>query len=86
MGLEIGGIGLTFQKPQQFVDDRLEVQFFGRHQRKTFAEIEPHLVAEHRFRARTGAVGFTDAVVADMPHQIKISFHSAILCASSLAR
>ena len=50
-------IGFAPQEPQQLVGDRLEVHALGRDQRKARGQIEAHLVAEHRQRARAGAVG-----------------------------
>ena len=53
---EIFDVGIAGQKPQQLVDDRLEVQFLGGEQRKALREVEPHLMAEHRQGADAGAV------------------------------
>lgn len=44
---EVGDVGGAFEEPQQLVYDGLEVEFFGRDQRKALAEIKPQLVTEH---------------------------------------
>lgn len=53
----------------------LRWSFFCGEQRKTFFEVEPHLVAEYRPCAGAGAVAFVGAVVEDMTEQVKILFH-----------
>ena len=65
---QIFGVGTALQKPQQFVDDGLQVALLGRHQRETLRQIESHLVAEHAGGARAGAVGFLCAVVEHVLH------------------
>ena len=50
---------------QKLVDDRFEVQLLRRDQRKAVSEIESHLVAEDRLRARAGPVGLFDTLVED---------------------
>src|SRR5690606_1738714 len=54
------------EEPQQLVDDGLEVDFFGRDERKALAQVEAHLVPEDAARARAGAVGFGGAMFKDM--------------------
>lgn len=48
------------------------MDFFGRHQRKTFAQIKAHLVAKNALGAGTRAVGFAHAIGKYMAHQVFI--------------
>ena len=50
--LQITDIGLAAQKPEQLVNDRFEMQLFGREQGKILPQIEARLRAENRKRAR----------------------------------
>ena len=79
MLVQIGDIGIAHQKPQQLVDDRLDVDFLGRHQRKTKGQIETQLSAEYGERTGAGAVRFADAVVANMAHEIEVLLHARII-------
>jgi hypothetical protein len=56
--VEVGNIGVAFEKPQQFIDNRFEVEFFGRHHRETFRKIKAHLITENAFGSGSGAVAF----------------------------
>ena len=60
--LQIFHIGVAIEKPQQLVDNRLEVQFLGGKQWESVGEIETHLVAENAACAGAGAVAFERAV------------------------
>jgi hypothetical protein len=73
--LEIAGIGFAPQEPQQFVDDRLQVNFLRRQQRKACLQIETQLRAEDTQRPRPGAVVLAVSVLEDMPHQVKVLAH-----------
>ena len=68
-------VGVASQKPQQFINDGLQVAFFGRDERKTFRQIKPDLVAKYGKRPRTGAVGFFMSMFKDMPHEFEILAH-----------
>ena len=56
--LQIFHIGVAFEKPQQLVDNRLQMQFLGGKQRESVGEVESHLVAENAACAGAGAVAF----------------------------
>ena len=45
---EPADVGVAAQEPQQLDDNRAQVQFLGRQQRKSLGEIEPQLGAEQR--------------------------------------
>ena len=51
-------IGVAFEKPQQLVDNRLQMQFLGGKQWVSVGEVESHLVAENAACAGAGAVAF----------------------------
>ena len=57
------------------------MQLLGSDERKPFAEVETHLVAEPRARAGAGTVGLDDAMLEHMAHEIFILTHRAILSA-----
>src|SRR5687767_783706 len=73
--VEIFDVGVAGQEPQQFVDDRLQVELLGRRERKAMGEIKAHLMAEYGNRAGAGAIAFLDAVRQHMFHQFKILSH-----------
>ncbi|MOA38626.1 hypothetical protein D3C78_1603310 [compost metagenome] len=74
--LEIGNIGIALQEPQEFMDDRAQMQLLGGENRKTLRKVETHLVTENRARARAGAVPAVGAGFHDMPEKIEILFHA----------
>ena len=53
----------------------LRVHLLGRKQREARAEIEAHLIAEHRQRAGAGAVALAMTVVAHVAHEIEVGLH-----------
>src|SRR5689334_15139902 len=75
MLVEKAYVGITPEKPQQFVNNGLQVAFFGRDERKTFTQIKPDLVAKYGKRPRTGAVGFFMSMFKDMLHEFEILAH-----------
>ncbi len=60
---QVGDIGITLEEPEQFVNNRMQMQFLGRDQRESVGQVEAHLVAEHRQRAGPGAILFFAAVL-----------------------
>jgi len=64
--LQIAHVGIPVQEPQQLVDDGPQVQLLGGQQRKTRRQVEAHLVAEDRERARARPVLPGRAVVEDV--------------------
>ena len=75
MLLQPAHIGFAAQEPEQLVDDGFEMQLLGGDQRKAVGQIEAHLVAEDRARARAGAVALFHALFEDQFHQIEILAH-----------
>ena len=72
-------IGVATQKPQQFVDNALQVHLFGGEQRKTVGKVAANLVAKYAFCASAGAVVLQGAIVEHMLKQVEILFHCLIL-------
>ena len=64
MVAQVAYVRFSLKKPQQFVDDGLEMQFLGGQRRERPAQVEAHLVAEDTQRAGAGAVRFRCALVA----------------------
>ena len=73
--LEIGNIGIALEEPEQFMDDRLEMQFLRRQDRKAIGQIETHLVTEDRPRTGAGAVAAVRAGLHHKTQEIEILFH-----------
>ncbi len=63
-------ISIAPQHPNQFIDDRFEVQLLGGQQGETGLQVEAHLVAKDRARAGAGPVPPLDAMLEDITHQI----------------
>jgi hypothetical protein len=63
-------VALARQKPQKFLNDGAQMNLFGGDQRKAFVEVKAHLVAKNAGGAGAGSVGFEDAMVVDMAHEI----------------
>jgi hypothetical protein len=55
------------------------VNFFGRHEGKTFLQVETELVTKHTFRTRTCSIRFFGTRIQNMPEQIKVLLHTANL-------
>ncbi|AEW75054.1 hypothetical protein EcWSU1_03626 [Enterobacter ludwigii] len=75
--MQIRNVGIALQEPEQFMNDRAQVAALCRHQRKTFLQIEAHLVAKNGERAGTGTVIFRRALIEHFFHQFKILFHGS---------
>src|SRR3546814_6170287 len=70
MALQVGDVGVPREEPQQFMDDRLEMQLLGGQQREALGEVEAHLVAEQALGAGAGAVALVDALVANPAQEV----------------
>ena len=57
------------------MDDAFEVQLFGSYQRKAILQVEPHLVTKAAERAGAGTILFLNAILQDMPKEIKVLLH-----------
>lgn len=72
---EVADVGIAGDEPEQFVDDRFEVELFGGEQREAFREVEAGLGTEDGERAGAGAVGFEAAFFEDELKEIEIGAH-----------
>ena len=66
--MQVRNIRVAAQEPEQLVDDGAQMQFLGRNDRKTLAQIETHLIAEHAESPGTGPIIFSHAGIAYMAH------------------
>jgi hypothetical protein len=73
--LQIADIPVAAQKPQQFVNDRAQMQLLGGEHWEIFPQIKPGLRAKHGIRARARAVGLELSVIEDVPQQIEVLNH-----------
>ena len=73
--IEIFDIRVAAQKPEQLMDDGLEVDFLCRDERETVLQWKTHLRAEDGIRAGAGAVGLGFSVFQDMSQQIEVLNH-----------
>lgn len=80
---QVSGVGRAGQEPDQFMNDRFQVQLLGGDQREAFLQIEAHLVAEYRTGAGAGAVGFFGAMLLDMAHEVEVLAHGCFLKSGS---
>ena len=78
VGLEVRGIGVPGQEPQELMDDRPGVNLFRGQQRKAGTQVEAHLVSEYRERAGSRAVVLAVAVVAHVAHEIEVGLHRTL--------
>src|SRR3569832_1806641 len=76
-------VGVAGQEPQQLVNDRLHVQLLGGDERKALAEIEAHLVAEHRDGAGAGAVALLDTIGQGVFLQLDVLSLRSVFCSAS---
>ena len=65
VGIERADIGVAGEEPQEFMDDRLQMQFLCRHKRKAVTQIKAHLMAEDRQRPGAGPVVLAHPVNKD---------------------
>src|SRR5690606_25811405 len=78
--LQPGDVGLAAQEPEQFDDDRPQVQLLGGVEGEALLEVETHLVAEHAARSDAGAVLLLDPFVENQLEKIEIELHRTRLC------
>ena len=76
MFVQVVDVRVAAQEPQEFVDDRFQMQLLRRQDREASREIETHLVAEDAERARTRAVVLGDSAVPDRGQQVQVLLHA----------
>ncbi|MNY69144.1 hypothetical protein D3C86_2070370 [compost metagenome] len=60
------------------MDDRLQMQFLRRQNRKAVRQIKTHLVSEDGARAGAGAVTTIASGFHHMPEKVEILFHGCL--------
>jgi len=77
--LEILDVGITREEPQEFVDDRSQVQLLSCKAReaapRSLVQVEPHLVTENGSGTGAGAVVAVDTVVQDVLQEVQVLAH-----------
>jgi hypothetical protein len=63
--LEVLDVGVAIEKPEEFVDDALEMELLGGEQWETVGHAETHLIAEDALGACTCAVGLYNSFCGD---------------------
>ena len=81
--LQVFNVGVARQKPQQFVNNRFQVQFFRRQAGESRVQVEAHLVAEGADGARSSAVAFLVARRNNVRQHIEILFHCVAIFLSA---
>ena len=66
MFAEVGYIGFSFEKPEQFIDNTFQVNFFRGHQGESFLKIKSHLVTKITLRTSTSTVAFMNSMIKYM--------------------
>src|SRR6266576_3452015 len=74
--LQVTNVSLTAKEPQQFVDDRAQMQLLRREQREIILQGKARLRAEDGIRAGTRAVGLELSVLQNVSQQLKILDHA----------
>ena len=75
MVMQVPDIGITFDKPQQFVYNRAQMDFLRRQKGKSLREVKSHLIAENGLCAGPRPVGLDMSVIHDMLQKLQILFH-----------
>ncbi len=73
--LQVMYICISFQKPEKFIDYRLQMQFLGCQQREPLTEIKSHLVSENAAGSGPGSVTAVNALGHYFVEQVEILFH-----------
>src|SRR3977135_1432161 len=81
--LEPAHIGVSGEKPEELVDDGLQMQLLGGDQWEALRQIEAHLVAEDGQCAGSGAVALFQALLEHAFPQIVIVAHNPVVRSDS---
>ena len=73
--LEIADVGLAFEKPEELVNDRAEMQLLGGQAGEAFAEVVARLATKNTEGAGAGAVSTLFAVLKNIGEKVEISLH-----------
>ena len=67
--VQIFDVGRAREEPEEFVDDRAQVELLRRHERKAFRERKAHLAAEKRPGAGAGSIGLMGPLFKNLPKE-----------------
>src|SRR5690606_5108037 len=73
-----GKIGVAFEEPQKFNDDRAQVKFFCRETWKTLSQTKAHLVPEDALGTGIGAVALDGAVFLNQLKELQVLLHRVV--------
>lgn len=76
--LEIFHIGVAGKKPQQLVDDALQMEFLGGEQWESVSHVESHLMSEDTLYTCTSTVALDSTFLENTVKQVEILFHLVI--------
>ena len=79
MVVQVLDVGVSLDKPQQFVYNRAQMDFLGRQKGKSLRKVKPHLIAENGLRTGARPVGLYMSVIHDMLQKLQILLHEKIL-------
>ena len=71
-------VGIALEEPQEFVDDRLQMEFFGSEKGESLFEVETHLMTKDRDGARAGPVALFDAFCDNPVEQVDVLLHETL--------
>lgn len=77
--LEILNIGVPLQEPEKFIDDRFEMDLFGRQEGETVIQIKTHLITEGADCSHTRTVFFLLPIGEDVPEKGEIWLHKIMI-------
>lgn len=77
--LKISDVGVAFEKPKEFVYDRLQMELFCCEQGKTVGKVISHLTAEDAQSSGSGSVGFESSVVEDVLQEVEVLLHARVV-------
>jgi hypothetical protein len=75
--VEIPDVGVAAQEPEQFMDNRAQMELLGCDHGKARPQIKPRLRPENADRPRAGAVGARLAMLQHMFEQTVVFLHAA---------
>ena len=84
--MQPGDVGVASQEPQQLAKNRPGVHTFGGQQRKSFGQVESHLVAEDAAGTGAGAIAAVGSVGHDTAQQIQVNLHYCSFSQATKAR